>query len=98
MAREQVERFSAWISKHALTHGVFRVEVEQHLSSPEVVCGRDRKSLGSYFFGEGVEWHRTPKEAIKRAEAMREAKLSKLERQIEHLKAKVEAIEGLKFD
>ena len=84
------ERFTAWITKYALTTGIRKTLVEQ-MSSEDIVWavkdGRASWTNGS-FHGEGQEWHRTPEGAIERAEAMRQSKLKSLDKQ----RAKIAAL------
>jgi len=42
-------------------------------------------SLATYFHWEGKEWHRTEKEALCRAQEMRDRKIRSLKKQIEKL-------------
>lgn len=76
------ERFTAWITKYALTRGIFTEEVE--------VCSETMvKSVQSKWgvtFYHGDDYHRARSDAITRAEEMRAAKLASLQRQIDRLK------------
>lgn len=74
-----------WISKYALTKGIYQVEGKtcEDSGSPGMFVGRE------YFHGEGKQWHRTEREAVHRAEDMRAAKLVNLKKQI----AKLERME-----
>jgi hypothetical protein len=69
-----------WVSKYAMTKGVFPVngEVSQTSSSMLVV----REMYTYYLHGEGKEWHRTRESAVARAEEMRIAKIASLKKQI----------------
>lgn len=80
--------FQAWISKFALTVGLYEKTVTQ-TSDPEVVrvVGRDSK----VYLGEGLEWHRTREGAVQRAKVLREAKIASLEKRILKLR-------GLSFE
>lgn len=75
--------FTAWISKNALSRGIFTVKVRQSTESPSLVVD-DRRN---WFHGEGGEWHRDRAGAVKRAEEMRVAKIASLEKQIAKLEA-----------
>lgn len=74
-----------WITKYALTRGIFAVVAED--------CGNDMvKFKGGnpgnvYAHGEGREWHRTREAAETRALAMRDAKVLSLQKQIKKLQA-----------
>ena len=73
-----------WISKYALSRGVYAEEVEE--------MGDDFVRAGSWSWFNKKQWHQTQDEAIKRAEEMRIAKLASLRKQI----AKVEKIDFAK--
>ena len=71
-----------WISKHALTKGIFEMDVR---------ISEDGKSAYGQSFNEcyhkkGIEWHETREDAVRRAEEMRENKIRNLEKQIRKLK------------
>lgn len=55
-------------------------------------CGKEfegmiqtKEKYPSYYHGEGKEWHRTKKSAIKKAEEMRQKKIDSLKKQVEKL-------------
>lgn len=79
MSRENRERFTAWVTKYALTEGILKMQVElcSDISDDMVVKinGATRQS----FFGK--DWHRTHEAAIKRAEEMRSNKLKSIDKQ-----------------
>lgn len=68
-----------WISKYALTKGLYERECE--------IDGGMASGGGvfEHYHGEGREWHRTLKAAQDRAEAMRLNKISSLRNQIKKL-------------
>ena len=69
-----------WITKYALTMGVFSVDAK---ISNSMVYWRDVGSgHNSYAHGEGRDWHRTESAALKRAEDMRKRKIESLRRSI----------------
>ena len=71
-----------WISKYALTTGLYEAEVD-----PSNTCSGsvyDKKTT-AFYHGEGREWHRTKEDAIKRAEEMRIKKIASLTKQIQKL-------------
>lgn len=72
------ERFTAWVTKYALTEGILKMLVEDSEHSPGMVT----KVNGTYLTAfHGNDWHRTPEDAIARAEQMRAAKLKSLDKQ-----------------
>lgn len=81
-------RFTAYISKYALTWGVFEKEVEDcfHISPHMVVSVGDRHS-SVYYKG---DWHRTREEAIAKADEMRLKKIASVQ-------ASLKKLENLKF-
>lgn len=75
--------FTAYITKYALTMGIVQKQVEGTPASGMVVTSGER--YPAYFHGEGREWHRTREAAVKRANAMRDAKVASLRKQIARL-------------
>lgn len=71
-----------YITKYALSKGIFELEVEQSKNFPDMVCGF---IYDDHYHGEGIEWHRTMEAAITRAEEMRLKKIRSLKKQIEKL-------------
>ncbi len=81
--------FKAWISKYALTTGIFEVEVEDCFSiDPNMVAART-PDYPTQNFHKG-DWHRTRDEAAAKAEQIRTKKIASLQSQIKKL-------EGMKF-
>lgn len=87
-----------WITKYALTQGMFEADVELERADsgrgPSMVVLRGERDGGTviaYFHGEGREWHRTKSGALDRCEALRQMKIEALEKQIAKLRA-------MKFD
>jgi hypothetical protein len=81
------EHIKAWITKYALTTGIEVVDAE--------VCHSINSSMisygaGGYLYAHGKEWHRTPEQALARAEQMRYSKLNSLRK-------KMAALEHMKF-
>lgn len=72
-----------WISKYALTKGLFEVDVELSNKFPDMV--REKNTI-VFYHGEGKEWHRTKECAVKRAEEMRIKKIESLTKQIQKIK------------
>ena len=73
-----------WISKSALSTGIREADVEPSgiILGMVVEIG---KGYGSYFHGEGNEWHRSRESAVAKAEEMRAAKIASLKKQIAKL-------------
>lgn len=72
----------AWITRYALTDGVFEVDGEVTQS------GCLRYKLGDYYsFASGGDWHPTKERAVARAEDMRIRKLKSLDKQIKRVSA-----------
>lgn len=69
-----------WITRYALTEGVFEEEVELLEQFPNIGVVKER---GGYY--QPPDWHRTREEAVKRAEEMRVKKIASLKRQIDKL-------------
>lgn len=73
-----------WITKYALTRGVFTCEVEgPDRNHPGMVTDRDRRPSVCY---SGMDWHPTRQEAASRVIEMRIAKMRSLVKQIDLLK------------
>lgn len=79
-----------WVTKYALTQGVFEDDAEPSTVSNGLVVLRQRGNLCLH--GDGREWHRTRESALRRADAMRKAKIAALKKQI----AKLESIDFAK--
>lgn len=60
-----------YITKYALSQGIFEMDVERQSEDGKLVCG---KSWNQSYHGQGVEWCKTKAEAIARAEEMRQKK------------------------
>ena len=78
------ERFSAYVTKYALTQGIEKIEVE--------VCGKDYPEMVKSIAGMGghyhnADWHRTWAAAKAQAEKMRENKIASLEKSLEKMRA-----------
>ena len=76
----------AWITKHALTAGVLEVNGTLANTSPEMFCYTVERSGKQYAHGKGRDWHITKEGALKRAEAMRLAKITSLLKRLEKLR------------
>jgi len=76
-----------WITKYALTKGVYEANVEVSKTSDGVVIHRVTGCFPLFFHGEGKDWHRTEDSALARAEKMRSAKLTLLRKQLAAIEA-----------
>jgi hypothetical protein len=69
-----------WITKYALTSGVFTREVEEpNDGSPAMIHDDSSGYMACYY---GHDWHRTRRDAIERVSKMREAKIASLTRSL----------------
>ena len=75
------ERIDGYSTKHALTEGIKRVQMTVLDETAIHGSGRNIEVL----YGEGVEWHRTLRSAVRRAEEMRVAKIASLRKSIARL-------------
>lgn len=84
MTKKERPRFTVWITKYALTEGIFIREVEHctDIADDMVSTIPNDGSYQQHFHGEGKDWHRTEGSAIERAEIMRRAKISSLQKSI----------------
>lgn len=78
-------RFTAYITKYALTKGIAEKQVEDcfDISTDMVTVVGD--GWQEYYHGEGKDWHRTREGAVARAETMRTAKIESIGKQIARL-------------
>lgn len=79
---------NVWITKYALTKGIFEMDVESQSEDGKSVYG---KAWNQCYRGQGVEWCKTKAAAIAKAEKMRRKKIASLKKQIEKL-------ESMKFE
>ena len=81
------ERFTAWITKYAMTDGILERKVEDcfDISAAMVKDIQTREYSGIYYHGK--DWHRTKAEAIKRAKEMQVAKLKLIDQQRKRIAA-----------
>lgn len=77
---------TAWVTKYALTQGIFKVEgtIDPRVSETMLTVPGSANTFPQYFHGN--EWHRTLELAIARAEEMRRAKIKSLEKQLTKVK------------
>lgn len=71
-----------YITKYALSKGIFELEVEQSRNFPDMLTGF---RYDDHYHGEGEEWHRTIESAVAKAEEMKSKKIESLKKQIEKL-------------
>ena len=74
----------AWISKYALTKGVFQIDARETQQSSMIADVTNGRS-GIYYHREGRDWHRTEEMALAKAEAMRRARIASLKKQVRKL-------------
>jgi len=74
----------AWISKYALTSGIFSVEAEVCSTSPTMIHEQKAKMMSSFYHK--PHWHNTKEEAIVQAEKMRKKKVASLEKQLNKIR------------
>jgi hypothetical protein len=73
-----------WITKYALTTGVFEVADAELFANNSAVTWKSKEGYSQY--AHGKDWHRTREDAFARAEEMRVQKLASLEKQINRLR------------
>lgn len=71
-----------WITKYALTQGIFEIEAERCTNVSDDMIEQKNIQWQTYYYGEGNEWHLTKEGAIKRAKEMREKKIKSLKKQL----------------
>lgn len=76
-----------WITKYALTTGVFCVEATLFLGDGMARYRREGSHFDEYAHREGRDWHRTEAAAKARVEALRRKKIASLKKQIAKLEA-----------
>lgn len=74
-----------WITKYALTQGIYEVEGETSFRDGMFCVPKTEKTFAAYYHK--PDWHETKAEAIARAEQMRANKLKSLDKQIAKIKA-----------
>lgn len=84
-----------WITKYALTSGIWTGEVNEPTDSGTIECKRpmtpegEKELTWGYFHGEGKEWHRTEESAKTKALEMRDKKVLSLLKKIRKLDAMI---------
>lgn len=79
------EQFTVWVTKWALTKGIYQATVEDCLTASSDMVKEKKVSHGANYF-HGLEWHRTKEQAVKQAEEMRVTKLRSLDKQINRIR------------
>lgn len=77
--------FTAFITKYALTQGIFEKQVEHCTDISDQMVAVLGQTFQECYHGEGRDWHRTKQGALLRADHMREAKIKSLKQQIKKL-------------
>lgn len=76
---------TVWVTKYALTHGIFEAEViEEQNSGLLIKCDWAENGRDTLMWH---EWRRSKGEALSYAYSMRADKIASLEKQIERLRA-----------
>ena len=77
-----------WISRYALSEGVYPIDVpdDVELKNNSYLSFIERDPWRCHSYGK-QDWHYTREAAVKRAEAMRDAKIKSIERQIVRLRS-----------
>lgn len=77
-----------WITKYALTTGIYKTEGKTSSISEDMICTKVNDDTVHYnLIFHGKDWYTSEKAAIEQAEEMRAKKLISLEKQIEKIKA-----------
>ena len=70
-----------WITKYALSKGIFEVEVEEiDPEYPNMVIHATKGNWKKFYHGEGKDWHRTQETAIQRAKTMAKGQFKAMEK------------------
>lgn len=85
---EPCEYITAWVTKYALTRGIFKVRGQVYPKRPKLFEYKPRKAACSHHLlacAYGTEWHRTEEAALARGNKLRELKIAALKRQLDIL-------------
>ena len=74
--------FKVWVTKYALTQGIFEEEVTFGSGTTEMVVTNHDNGCGNYYHGKGREWHETKASAVAKADEMRKAKIASMKKKI----------------
>ena len=80
------EVFKAYITKYALTKGIFEVEVEGRFDISTSMVKERGKGFSPIYHN--TDWHRTKESAVEKAASMKEAKIKSLKKQLASVEAK----------
>lgn len=75
-----------WITKYALSSGVFTVDAEESKNSPGMISWKTTGSWSSQY-AHGKDWWLTKADAEKRVQEMRQKKISSLKKQLAKFEA-----------
>jgi hypothetical protein len=79
-----------WVTKYALTQGIFEVEAEEpNAAYSGLISVKQANTYPLTFHGEGQDWHRTEAEAKTKANKMVTDKISSLKKQLKKLEKTV---------
>ena len=78
-------QFPAYITKYALTRGIYTVLVEDNFNISPTMVSAVRDGWQEHYHIN--DWWRTHEKAVKRAEAMRAAKIASARKQIARLES-----------
>lgn len=89
MKKKKVDhvKTKVWITKYALTTGIFSVMAELDEETPRMAVDDDPSRLVQLICYHKPDWWLTEGEAIERACSMRDSELGRLRRKLEKLKA-----------
>lgn len=76
----------AWITKYALSSGVFIVEANESERNPGCISWKQKGDWATSF-AHGKDWWRSKAEAEKRVEEMRQKKIMSLKKQLSKFEA-----------
>lgn len=79
------DEIDGYITKYALSAGIHRARLR--LCDADGMVEEVGQRWATYYHGEGKDWHRTYASALKRAEAMRDAKIKSLRKSLDKMKA-----------
>lgn len=85
-ATKDRERFKVWITKYALTSGIFEAEAEHIGGRTQMIKIDGHGSMPRFFHGEGRDWHRSAEAALGYARHLRTKRIASLEKKIARLR------------
>ena len=74
-----------WVTKYALSQGIYSADVEETSSLGLVVQRQENGSYPMYYHEEGRDWHRTEEAAVIKANKMVTDKIVSLRKQVAKL-------------